>query len=186
MATVQEILQFWFGEILKPRKEWFIKNPDFDEAIRSRFLTTYEQAATEPFDCWLDSPESGLALVIVLDQFPRNLFRGQPKAFATDSKALSVAQIAIEKGFDRQLPGVQRFFFYLPFEHSENLAHQNQAVQLFEQFQDDPDLQDTYDYALRHRAVIERFGRFPHRNTILGRASTPEEIEFLKQPGSSF
>jgi uncharacterized protein (DUF924 family) len=186
MATVQEILQFWFGETLQPRKEWFQKTPEFDVEIRSRFLSIYEQAATNQLDSWVNLPESCLALVIVLDQFPRNLFRGQPQTFATDARALTVAQIAVEQGFDRQLPGVQRFFFYLPFEHSENLDHQNQAVQFFEQFQNDPDLQDTYDYALRHRAVIARFGRFPHRNAILGRESTPEEIEFLKQPGSSF
>jgi uncharacterized protein (DUF924 family) len=186
MATVQEILQFWFGETLQPRKEWFQKNPEFDVEIRSRFLSIYEQAATNQLDSWVNLPESCLALVIVLDQFPRNLFRGQPQTFATDARALTVAQIAVEQGFDRPLPGVQRFFFYLPFEHSENLDHQNQAVQFFEQFQNDPDLQDTYDYALRHRAVIARFGRFPHRNAILGRESTPEEIEFLKQPGSSF
>lgn len=184
--AVQEILSFWFGEVPHRKKEWFVKNPDFDRAIESRFLKIYHQAASNALDHWLDSPESALALVIVLDQFPRNMFRGQPQAFATDPKALSVAQIAIAKNFDQQLPSVQRFFFYLPFEHSENLEHQNQSVQLFEQFKNDPELQDTYDYPLRHRAVIEQFGRFPHRNEILDRTSTSEEIEFLKQPGSSF
>jgi uncharacterized protein (DUF924 family) len=180
------VLLFWFGETLERRKVWFTKDSEFDEAIRVRFLSAYEQASAGEFDTWMIGAESCLALVIMLDQFPRNMFRGTPRSFATDPKALEIAKFAITQEFDRQLPPLQRFFFYLPLEHSENLDDQNESVRLYEQFRDMPDLADTYDYAIRHRNVIERFGRFPHRNQILDRASTPEEIEFLKQPGSSF
>ncbi len=182
----QDVLTFWFDDTQAPRKVWFVKNEAFDAEVRSRFLTVHAQALSGQFDAWIEFPESCLALVIVLDQFPRNMFRRQPESFASDAKALSVAQIAVAQKFDQQLPPVQRFFFYLPFEHSENLEHQNQSVRLFEQFKADSQLSDTYDYALRHRSVIDRFGRFPHRNQILNRPSTPEEVEFLKQPGSSF
>ncbi|GAP98557.1 DUF924 family protein [Leptolyngbya sp. NIES-2104] len=181
-----EVLSFWFGDKLEMRKVWFVKNSDFDTEVRSRFLPLYEQAASDQFDGWIDSPESCLALIIVLDQFPRNMFRGTPRSFATDSKALKIAKRAIAQKFDQQVPPIQRFFFYLPLEHSENLDDQNESVRLYEQFRDSPELKETYDYAIRHRDVIERFERFPHRNQILDRPSTPEEIEFLKQPGSSF
>lgn len=184
--NADEVLSFWFGDTLEMRKAWFTKNLDFDAEIRSRFLPLYEQAASDQLDAWSDSPKSCLALVIVLDQFPRNLFRGTPRSFATDLKALNIAKRAIAAQVDQQFPPVQRFFFYLPLEHSENLDDQNESVRLCEQFRDNPELKDICDYALRHRAVIERFGRFPHRNQILDRPSTPEEIEFLKQPGSSF
>ncbi|KAM3099414.1 DUF924 family protein [Phormidesmis sp. 146-12] len=190
MSQIEAILNFWFGEIAEDgqfnyRKEWFIKNPEFDEQVKP-FQSTYEQAAQGQLDTWLESPQGCLALVLLLDQVPRNLFRGQPKSFATDAKALSVTQTALSQGFDQALPPVQRFFLYMPLEHSEDLEHQHQSVSLFHQFVDDPVLRDTYDYAIRHRDVIERFGRFPHRNQILDRPSTPQEVEFLKQPGSSF
>jgi uncharacterized protein (DUF924 family) len=184
--AVREILEFWFGDDLKPRKIWFVRNLDFDEAIRSRFLSLHTQAATGKLDAWITTPESCLALVLLLDQFSRNMFRGQLQAFATDPKARQVAQMAIDQQFDQSLPPVQRQFFYYPLEHTEDLECQYQAVKLFEQFKDNAELDDSYVYALKHRDIIERFGRFPHRNSILGRASTPEEIEFLKQPGSSF
>jgi uncharacterized protein (DUF924 family) len=190
MSQIETILNFWFGETaedgqFKYRKEWFTKSPEFDEQVR-QFQSTYEQAATGQVDAWMDSPQGCLALVLLLDQFPRNLFRGQPKSFATDAKALFVTQTALSQRFDQQLPPVQRFFLYMPLEHSENLEHQHQSVSLFHQFVDHPDLRDTYRYAIRHQDVIDRFGRFPHRNQILDRSSTPEEVEFLKQPGSSF
>lgn len=184
--SATEVLSFWFGDKLEMRNVWFVKNSDFDAEVRSRFLPLYEQTASDQLDRWVDSPESCLALIIVLDQFPRNLFRGTARSFATDAKALKIAKSAIAQQFDRQVPPVQRFFFYLPLEHSENLDDQNESVRLYEQFRDNSDLKETYDYALRHQVVIERFGRFPHRNQILDRPSTPEEIEFLKQPGSSF
>ncbi len=186
-----EILEFWFGkpdevDYGKPRKVWFIKNPEFDQDVRSRFMKHYEQAATGQLDDWKASPLSCLALIILLDQFPRHMFRGQPQAFATDPKALAYAQHAVAQGFDKTLVAVQRWFVYLPFEHSEDLNHQRHCVELYEQMSDDPDMADAMIYAIRHLEVIERFGRFPHRNKILGRETTPEEAEFLKQPGSSF
>lgn len=191
MSRVEAILGFWFGEPGDPeygksRKQWFVKNPDFDEEVRSQFLSDYEMAAQGLLDRWQENSESCLALILLLDQFPRNLFRGTPQAFATDSRAIAAAQHAITEGFDKQMLPVQRWFFYLPFEHSENLEHQRQCVALFEQLKDDPESASPIDYADRHLQVIERFGRFPHRNTILGRENTPEEEEFLKQPGSSF
>ena len=191
MSAATEILEFWFGREGKashgkPRQEWFSKNPEFDQEMRDRFLYTYQQAADGELDSWKSSANSCLALVILLDQFPRNLFRGQSQAFATDSKALETAQYGISQSYDKEMLPVQRWFFYLPFEHSENLDHQQQAVSLFSTLSNDPDSQSPIEYAHRHLAVIQRFGRFPHRNSILKRESTSEEIEFLKQPGSSF
>lgn len=193
-SQLQAVLRFWFGaaesedtSYAKRRKFWFGKQPDFDAAIRERFLTVYEQAAAGKLDEWQQSPLGCLALVIVLDQFPRNMFRDTAKAFSTDAKALSVAKHAVFQGFDRQLLPIQRIFIYLPFEHSENAADQAQSVELSRQLQGEAaELGDVFDYAVRHQVIIDRFGRFPHRNQILGRESTPEEIEFLKQPGSSF
>ncbi|MCY7272447.1 MAG: DUF924 domain-containing protein [Phormidesmis sp. CAN_BIN44] len=190
MTQLDKILTFWFGDVqdvsrLKPRKAWFTKDLAFDETVR-QFQPDYEQAASDHLDRWMDSPQGCLGLALLLDQFPRNLFRGQPRSFATDPKALSIAQHAIAQRFDQQLPTVQRQFLYFPLEHSENLEHQHQAVTLFHQFSDDADLRDTYDFALRHQAIIQRFGRFPHRNQILRRTSTPEEAKFLTQPDSSF
>ena len=191
MSEVAEILAVWFGspedsDYGKPRPVWFQKNAEFDEQIRTRFLKDYELAASGKLDSWKESPGSCLALILLLDQFPRNLFRGQARAFATDSQALEVSKSAVDRGFDRQMLPVQRWFIYLPFEHSENLADQEKAVELMGQLAGDPDSKSSIDYAVRHREVIEKFGRFPHRNSILGRESTPEEKEFLKQPGSSF
>ena len=191
MSPVNEILNFWFGkpedaDYGKIRKFWFTKNPEFDQEVRSRFLLVYQQAAAGQLDDWKTSPHSCLALIILLDQFPRNIFRSQPQAFATDPQALSLAQYAVTQGFEQQLLPVQRWFIYMPFEHSENLEHQRQSVELFATLKDDPDCASGIDYAHRHLKVIERFGRFPHRNQILGRESTSEEVEFLQQPGSSF
>lgn len=185
------VLQFWFGDPTdktygRPRTEWFQKNVDFDREIRSRFLWLHSQAMQGQLGAWLADPLSGLALVIVLDQFSRNMFRNTPQAFAADFYALAIAQTALEQGFDQALLPVQRWFYYLPFEHSEVLAHQARSLQLHEQLRDDPASQSTIDYARRHHEVIARFGRFPHRNPVLGRISTPEEEAFLQQPGSSF
>lgn len=194
MVSAEEVLAFWFGtpetgdsSYQTRRKLWFGKNSETDQTIRDRFLTTHEQAASGQLDDWQRSPESCLALIVLLDQFPRNMFRNTARMFATDYKALAVAKGAIARGDDQKLLPLQRMFVYLPLEHSEVMADQNQSVALFEQLQTaHPEISDVADYALRHRAVIERFGRFPHRNAILGRPSTLEEIEFLKQPGSSF
>jgi uncharacterized protein (DUF924 family) len=191
MSQANQILDFWFGkpdeaDYGKPRKVWFTKNPEFDQEVRSRFLINYQQAAAGHLDDWKASPLGCLALIILLDQFPRNMFRGQPQTFATDPQALAYAQHTVAQGFDKELLPIQRCFVYLPFEHSENLAHQRQAIELFSTLKDYPECASGVDYAHRHLKVIERFGRFPHRNEILGRETTPEEAEFLKQPGSSF
>jgi uncharacterized protein (DUF924 family) len=191
MSQANQILDFWFGkpdeaDYGKPRKVWFTKNPEFDQEVRSRFLINYQQAAAGHLDDWKASPLGCLALIILLDQFPRNMFRGQPQAFATDPQSLAYAHHTVTQGFDKELLPIQRCFVYLPFEHSENLAHQRQAIELFSTLKDYPECASGVDYAHRHFKVIERFGRFPHRNEILGRETTLEEAEFLKQPGSSF
>jgi len=177
-----EVLRFWFGEGAdrgKAHKRWFEKNATFDAEIRSRFLPLYERLASN--DDWLSGRDDVLARIVVLDQFPRNMFRGTARAFAADPLALAAAKHAVAKGYDRALLDVEKQFVYLPFEHSESLADQERACELMKPLGD-----DLYDWALRHKRIIERFGRFPHRNEILGRASTAEEIEFLKQPGSGF
>lgn len=188
--TSAEILNFWFGNpeennYGKPRQVWFSKNDEFDAAVQG-FLPAYQYAAAGELDDWQSQPLDCLALILLLDQIPRNLFRHRPQAFATDAKALSVAKSAVARGFDRDLLPVQRWFLYLPFEHSENSADQNRSIELFSQLKNDADSANPINYAEQHKAIIDRFGRFPHRNQILGRESTPEEIEFLKQPGSAF
>lgn len=191
MSRVDDILNFWFGQpnvadYGKQRAFWFTKNPEFDQKLQTQFISDYHQAAAGKLNSWKDTPHSCLALILLLDQFPRNIFRGTPQAFATDASALDAAQHAVMQGFDKTLLPVQRWFIYLPFEHSENLEHQRQCLELFATLSDDPESASAIDYARRHYAVIERFGRFPHRNAILGRETTPEEAEFLMQPGSSF
>jgi uncharacterized protein (DUF924 family) len=190
MAQIDEILSFWFtepdGTTGKNRQVWFTKDPEFDAVVRDRFLSDYHQAATGALDPWQSTASGCLALILILDQFPRNLFRGQPESFATDGKALSIAQWAIAQGFDQTLPPIQRWFVYMPFMHSEDLEIQQQSVDLFQQFEGDSETQSSYPFAIKHMEVIQRFGRFPHRNIILGRENTPEEMEFLQQPGSSF
>ena len=191
MLQAKTVLDFWFGnpdeeDYGKPRKAWFVKKTEFDQEVRSRFGEYYQQAATGNLNHWRESPDGCLALILLLDQFPRNMFRDRPQAFATDSQALAVAQYAIISEFDQKLLPLQRWFIYIPFEHSENLQDQRYCVELFSSLKDDPYSADAIDYAYRHLKIIERFGRFPHRNKILNRESTPEEVEFLKQPGSSF
>lgn len=191
ISEIDAVLDFWFGfphdsEYGKPHLVWFSKDFQFDQRIRELFLETYERAILGEFESWKETSRGCLALCLVLDQFPRNLFRSTPKAFASDSLALTVAQWAIDSQFDRPLLPVQRWFLYLPFEHDESLASQNLSVQLFETLKDDPNSQLALKSAYRHREIIAQFGRFPHRNSILGRISTSEEIEFLKQPDSSF
>jgi len=187
----QDVLDFWFGspqspEHGKPRPEWFRKSDAFDAAIRDRFESTYHAALRGDLADWREMPLSALALVIVLDQFPRNIYRGTPGAFAADTLALDVARHIVANGWDGTLKPVERTFVYLPYEHCEEIAAQRECVRLFETLRGDPDSVEGIDYAYRHLAIIERFGRFPHRNAILGRPSTPEESEFLKQPGSGF
>ncbi|QSQ20664.1 DUF924 domain-containing protein [Pyxidicoccus parkwayensis] len=196
MASAEEVLGFWFGQppdpIVNPasarqRDYWFARNEDFDEACRRRFLDAHEAAISGALDAWKEEPRSCLALVLLLDQFPRNLFRGTPQAFASDSRAREVARSALARGLDLSLPPVWRWFLYLPFEHSEEVHDQRLAVALFEMLAlYHRDSREPLDYARRHREVIERFGRFPHRNVALGRPSTPEEERFLQEPGSAF
>ena len=187
-----DVLDFWFGkpgseEHGRPRKCWFEKNPAFDEEIRRRFLPLLDAAAAGQLDDWASQPESLLALIVLLDQFPRNLFRDTPRAFATDARALALAQQAVKQGFDARLLPVARAFIYLPFEHSEDMAMQDHSVALFAKLaKSGTEFASYLDYAERHREVIRRFGRFPHRNAILWRDSTPEEIEFLARPGAGF
>ncbi|MEM7552662.1 MAG: DUF924 family protein [Cyanobacteria bacterium P01_A01_bin.84] len=191
MSQAKKILDFWFGlpdtqDYGKPRKFWFNKTPNFDQQIIDNFLQDYHNAAAGHLNDWIKDPQKCLALILLLDQFPRHMFRGTPQAFATDWDALSAAQHAIYQEYDKPMSPVQRWFIYLPFEHSENLEHQRKAVKLFQKLSHDPASSSSINYALKHMQVIERFGRFPHRNVILGRASTPEETEFLSQVGSSF
>ena len=174
----QSVLAFWFrGE--EERKEWFRKDPAFDAEIRAHFQALYEDGARGALAGWRRSARECLALIVLLDQFPRNLFRDSARAFATDSLALDAARHAVASGYDRLLSETERTFIYLPFEHSENLADQERALTLFEGH-------SNYEWARKHWEIIRRFGRFPHRNAVLGRQSTPAEIEFLKEPGSSF
>lgn len=178
-----EVLRFWFQ---RDRKTWFEKNPAFDEEIRGRFLPLYEVGATGAFSGWQQAPAGCLALVILLDQFPRNMFRGTARAFAADTLARDAARQIIDQGWDKALAPDERMFAYLPFEHSELLHDQMRCLELMKEIAVFPETADLPKWAEAHLVIIRRFGRFPHRNAILGRASTPEEIEFLKQPGSSF
>jgi uncharacterized protein (DUF924 family) len=188
-AAAAEVLDYWFGvspDLSQRRHLWFDKDPEVDAEIRSRFEGLHEAACHGRHDDWLASPEAALALVVVLDQFPRNMYRDTALAFAADAKALACARAALARGHDRRLLPVQRLFLYLPFEHSEDLAEQRRSVQLFAALDEEAGMADAFDYALRHYCVIQRFGRFPHRNASLGRASTTEEGAFLEQPGSRF
>jgi uncharacterized protein (DUF924 family) len=192
-ARVQAVRDFWFGrgaEFGRVRKIWFEKNDAFDRDCGD-FLEEYERAARGEYDAMADTPAGAVALIVLLDQIPRNLFRGTARAFATDAKARAVARQAVEAGMDRDLLPVERVFLYLPFEHSESLEDQERSVALFESLPVTADYpaaerDNTVDYARRHKVIIERFGRFPHRNAALGRKSTPEEIAFLAGPNSSF
>lgn len=187
----QAVLDFWFGSPGDPgygsaRKAWFLKDDAFDAQIRSRFLALHAEAAARRLDGWRAAAPDCLALVIVLDQFSRNMFRGTPEAFACDSYALEVAEHAVAARLDAGVPPVHRMFFYLPFEHSESLAQQARSVELFDLLRGEPQLADSIPYAQKHYDVIARFGRFPHRNAILGRPSTPDELAYLSQPGAGF
>jgi len=182
-VTPSNVLDFWFGQ---NRKAWFEKNPAFDEQIRSRFLRLFEQALRDELNHWRREPVGCLALVILLDQFPRNMFRGSAKAFAGDQLARDAARIILDHGWDKTMTPDERMFAYLPFEHSELLADQERCLALMKEISAFPDTADLPKWAEAHLVIIRRFGRFPHRNAALGRTSTPEETEFLKQSGSSF
>jgi len=176
---VGEVLAFWFEELREA--DWFARSEATDARIRDRFLGLHEQL-TQTGNLTMASARSALATVIVLDQFSRNLFRGTARAFAADALARQLARQAITRGFDQAMAPVQRLFLYLPFEHSEDPADQALSVALIRRL----DRDDLTRYAEAHKAIIDRFGRYPHRNAALGRTSTAEELEFLQEPGSSF
>jgi len=180
LAHPQQVLDFWFDELTP--KQWFRKDADLDRAITQRFGDTLAAAARCECWQWRETPAGRLAEILVLDQFSRNVHRDTPGAFAQDLLALALAQELIARGEDEVLPLAQRIFVYMPFMHSESLVIHDQAAVLFDQ----PGMEEQIDFERRHREIIERFGRYPHRNAILGRQSTPDELEFLDQPGSSF
>lgn len=191
--TAQDVLDFWFLPEGSPgfgeqRAEWFRKDDAFDAAISTRFGATLEQAVAGGLREWDQEGARGtLARIIVLDQFARNAWRGTPASFSGDALALAAAQALVDSGADQALLPVQRWFAYMPFEHAEDARMQERSVALFGALAEQhPGFDGVLDYAHRHRGVIARFGRFPHRNPILGRASTPEETDYLAQPGSGF
>lgn len=176
----QIVIDFWFSE-LKPQ-QWFMKSVELDETIKSRFLDLHKQANAGELFSWRGTALGRLAEIIVLDQFSRNIFRDQAESFASDSLALVLAQEAISAGADIELEQTQRAFLYMPFMHSESAAIHQQAVKLFENL----GVESNLEFEKKHKEIIDKYGRYPHRNTILGRESTAEEIAFLQQPGSSF
>jgi uncharacterized protein (DUF924 family) len=177
---VADILDFWFVEVAPDA--WFRDDAAFDRRLRARFLAVHEQVAALSINACLRDARTALAAVIALDQFPRNMFRATPRAFATDARARSVAEGAIARGLAAELATDQRAFLYLPFEHAEDREAQARCVALMATLEDE----ELNRWALAHKAIIDRFGRFPHRNAILGRPSTAEEVAFLAEPGSAF
>lgn len=199
VSIPEEVLSFWLGEVdaaglasEATARRWYVKDADFDAEVLARFGATWSALMRGAHDDWRAAPRSLLAYVIVLDQFSRNMFRGKSQAFASDGRALVAAREGIAKGLDRALVGQERVFLYMPFMHDEELATQDECVRLFTAFRDESTgalrqvLEQNVDYAVRHRDVIAQWGRFPHRNLVLGRTSTAEELLFLQQPGSSF
>ncbi len=188
MDDINRILDYWFGppdseEHGTYRELWYHGGPEIDAEIADRFGAIHERAAAGELDHWRGHARPCLALILLFDQFPRNMFRGAPRSFATDVKAVEIARHAVAHGYDRGLDANTQQFYYMPFEHSEDLADQRRAVELFRAGTDDAHKEEHIGYAVRHLEIIERFGRFPHRNAILGRDSTPEEIAFLDHGG---
>lgn len=199
MKNYEAILKFWFGDLKSDQdfpedkvEMWFRKSDETDRYIREHFEADLLLAAAGELELWKETPRGGLAWIVLLDQFSRNIHRGNARAFAQDPLALRQALAMLKRGEDRTLRPIERPFVYLPLEHAEDLEMQRRSVRAFEQLMEDVPAgheiaYDSFrDYAVRHLEIIERFGRFPHRNDILGRQSTPEEIEFLREPGSSF
>lgn len=192
----ERILDFWFGASADETKEraarWWKKDPAFDQEIRAQFEPYLLSAVRGELNAWLEEPESSVAFVVLLDQFSRNMYRDTPEAFAQDERALGATLQGMERGFDARLSPLRRYFFYMPMMHAENRSIQQRSVQTFEKLAEEKDtgfdgmLRGAADYARRHRAIVERFGRFPHRNNILERTTTAEEAAFLLTPGSSF
>jgi uncharacterized protein (DUF924 family) len=186
----QAVLAFWFDPAQQPH--WFSASPAFDGTLRSRFGNTFHLAAEGKLERWTDTPQGWLALLIVLDQFSRNLYRDDPRAWAQDRQAQRLALWGIKEAYDRQLPPTQRVFAYMPLEHAEDMRLQQHCVALFESLCEQLPAEERHrytgflDYARQHQAVIARFGRFPHRNALLGRNCTPEELDYLAEPGAGF
>lgn len=173
-AHPEAILDFWYTE--PASQHWFQSTPELDRLIRERYQALWQQAREGGLDSWKDTPEGCLALAIVLDQFPLNMFRGQPESFATEQQAIGVSRHAVDQGFDRQIPKERLAFLYMPLMHSESLDDQDRSIALFEA----AGLEDNLRFARHHREIVRRFGRFPHRNAILGRASSEEELRWLE------
>ena len=191
MTSSDEVLSFWFGEPGTPEhgtacKAWFTRSPTFDEEIRRRFAAMHAAAVEGGLEDWEGEPRSTLALIIVLDQFSRNLHRDSARAFDGDARALALARWTVSATWDTELTPLEREFVYMPYAHSESPEMQEEAVRLFGKLAQYPETRDLQRWAEAHARIIERFGRFPHRNAVLGRPSTPEEIAFLKELGSSF
>jgi len=180
--AVGRVLDFWFAPGTEAR--WFARSEGFDRAVREDLMDDHERAAAGAYDAWTESAEGSLALVLLLDQVPRNLFRGDARAFATDARALAVTRHALAQGFDRRLATqARRMFLYLPLEHSERLADQEACCRLMAALDENA---EWLDWAVKHREVVARFGRFPHRNAALGRASSEAEKAFMAEPDSAF
>ena len=183
----RDTLDFWFGPPPHAaRAEWFRKDPAFDAMIVARFGAAIEAAVSGAFRDWRSEPRAALALVLLLDQFARNAFRDTPRAFAGDGEALATTIGIVDAGLDRSLDPYERWFLYMPFEHAEDPAMQKRSIALFTRLADETGDAATLEWAEKHAAIVRRFGRYPHRNAILGRVSTPEEIAFLQEPGSRF
>ena len=203
LTQPEDICSFWFGEldadgrvIVEAQQRWFKKDPQFDSMVRQRFLATYNAAVEGALESWRHEPRGALALILVLDQFSRNMFRGEAQMYSGDDIALSAAKQGLAAGLDAEMGVAERTFFRMPMMHSEALADQDACVASFEGLaseyrnsgRDDPaeEVERTLKYALAHRDIVAKWGRFPHRNAILGRTSTPDELAFLDEPGSSF
>lgn len=174
ITSPDEVLDFWFSDHMKP--DWFAKSDQIDEEITEKFADTYQAAHDGYLDKWMKQADHALALCIVLDQFPRNMFRGSPRSFESNDLALAHARTALGKGYDQQLDATRRQFMYLPFMHSEDLADQDRSVELYEALGN----RHSLHFAREHRDIVARFGRFPHRNAVLGRTDTPDEAGFLE------
>lgn len=199
METIDSILRYWFGTdaadaaiIQEKTALWWKKNPEVDEEIRCRFKPLLAEEMRGALESWSAEPRGHLARILLCDQFPRNIYRGKPESFMYDARAKQLARVALDRGWDRPLRPVERVFVYLPFEHSEDAQDQSLSVELFSALYNvvAEELKQPFhsylDFAVKHKEIIDRFGRFPHRNAILSRLSTPEELEFLDGPGSSF
>ena len=190
-APLGRVLEFWFGAPEAPAygvacDAWFAKDAAFDQALRERFAGLHDAVLAGDYDGWQGDPDGALAMIVALDQFARNLYRGSPRMYAADERARGLARAALERGHDTRLVPVERWFVYMPFEHSEDIADQRLALDLFDALAfHEPSLK-AIDSVRRHHDIVARFGRFPHRNEILGRVSTAEETAFLREPDSSF